>query len=37
MAKLERRAVTVLLTEEHLRKMIGDHLLKGIISSRRMK
>jgi hypothetical protein len=28
MAKLERRAVTVLLTEEHLRKMIGDHLLK---------
>jgi len=28
MAKSERRAVTVLLTEEHLRKMIEDHLLK---------
>ncbi len=28
MAILERRAVTVLLTEEHLRKMIDDHLLK---------
>jgi hypothetical protein len=24
----EKRAVTVLLTEEHLRKMIEDHLLK---------
>lgn len=24
----ERRAVTVLLTEEHLRKMIEDHPLK---------
>ena len=24
----DRRAVTVLLTEEHLRKMIQDHLLK---------
>ena len=24
----EKCAVTVLLTEEHLRKMIGDHLLK---------
>ena len=28
MAVSERRAVTVLLTEEHLRKMIEDHLLK---------
>jgi hypothetical protein len=28
MAKLESRAVTVLLTEEHLRKMIEGHLLK---------
>ena len=28
MAISERRAVTVLLTEEHLRKMIEDHLLK---------
>jgi hypothetical protein len=28
MAILEKRAVTVLLTEEHLRKMIDDHLLK---------
>ena len=28
MAKSERRAATVLLTEEHLRKMIEDHLLK---------
>lgn len=28
MASLERRAVKVLLSEEHLRKMIGDHLLK---------
>jgi hypothetical protein len=28
MAILERREVTVLLTEEHLRKMIDDHLLK---------
>jgi hypothetical protein len=25
----ERHAVTVLLTEEHLRKMIDDHLLKA--------
>ena len=24
----EKRAVTVLLTEEHLRKMIEDHILK---------
>jgi hypothetical protein len=24
----ERRAVTVLITDEHLRKMIDDHLLK---------
>jgi hypothetical protein len=28
MAILEKHAVTVLLTEEHLRKMIDDHLLK---------
>jgi hypothetical protein len=28
MAISERRAVTVLLTEEHPRKMIEDHLLK---------
>ncbi len=28
MAISERRAVTVLLTEEHLRKMIEDHFLK---------
>lgn len=28
MAILKKRAVTVLLTEEHLRKMIEDHLLK---------
>ena len=28
MAISERRAVTVLLTEEHLRKMIEDHLLQ---------
>ena len=28
MAKSKRHAVTVLLTEEHLRKMIDDHLLK---------
>jgi len=28
MAILEKREVTVLLTEEHLRKMIDDHLLK---------
>ena len=28
MAMAEKRAVTVLLTEEHLRKMIEDHLLK---------
>ena len=28
MAISERRAVTVLLTDEHLRKMIEDHLLK---------
>lgn len=28
MAITERRAVTVLLTEGHLRKMIEDHLLK---------
>jgi hypothetical protein len=28
MATSERRAVTVLLTEMHLRKMIDDHLLK---------
>jgi hypothetical protein len=29
MATSGRRAVTVLLTEEHLRKMIEDHLLQG--------
>lgn len=29
MAISERREVTVLLTEEHFRKMIEDHLLKG--------
>jgi hypothetical protein len=28
MAISERRAVTVLLTEQHLRKMIEDHFLK---------
>ena len=28
MAIMKKRAVTVLLTEEHLRKMIEDHLLK---------
>jgi hypothetical protein len=28
MAISARRAVTVLLTEEHLRKMIADHLLE---------
>ena len=28
MAISERRAVTVLLTEEHLRKMIENHFLK---------
>ena len=28
MGTSERRAVTVLLTEEHLRKMIEDHFLK---------
>ena len=28
MTNSERHAVTVLLTEEHLRKMIDDHLLK---------
>ncbi len=28
MAKSEKHAVTVLLSEEHLRKMIEDHLLK---------
>jgi hypothetical protein len=28
MATSKRRAVTVLLTEEHLRKMIEDHLLQ---------
>jgi hypothetical protein len=28
MAILEKRTMTVLLTEEHLRKMIEDHLLK---------
>ena len=28
MAILDRRTVTVLLTEEHLRKMIDHHLLK---------
>jgi hypothetical protein len=28
MAKSKRHAVTVLLTEEHLRKMIDDYLLK---------
>lgn len=28
MAKSKRHAVTVLLTEDHLRKMIDDHLLK---------
>ena len=28
MTTTERHAVTVLLTEEHLRKMIDDHLLK---------
>ena len=28
MATPERRTVTVLLTEMHLRKMIDDHLLK---------
>ena len=28
MAILEKREVTVLLTEEHLRKMIDDQLLK---------
>src|SRR5512135_382432 len=28
MAKSKRRAVTVLLTEDHLRKMIDNHLLK---------
>jgi hypothetical protein len=27
MAISDRRAVTVLLTDEHLSKMIGDHLL----------
>jgi len=28
MAKSEQRDVTLLLTEDHLRKMIDDHLLK---------
>ena len=28
MAKSKRHAVTVLLTEDHLRKMIDDHLFK---------
>jgi len=28
MAKSKRHAVTVLLTEDHLRKMIDNHLLK---------
>jgi hypothetical protein len=28
MAKSKRHTVTVLLTEDHLRKMIDDHLLK---------
>jgi hypothetical protein len=28
MAKSKRHAVTVLLTDDHLRKMIDDHLLK---------
>jgi hypothetical protein len=28
MAKSKRHAVTVLLTQDHLRKMIDDHLLK---------
>ena len=27
MRTIERRAVTVLLTEEHLRKMLDDHLI----------
>ena len=29
MTATENRAVTVLLTEEHLRKMIEDHLLRA--------
>ena len=28
MAKSKRHSVTVLLTEDHLRKMIDDHLIK---------
>ena len=28
MAKSKRHAVTVLLTEDHVRKMIDDHLIK---------
>ena len=30
MAKSKRHAVTVLLTEDHLRKMIDNHLLKEV-------
>jgi len=33
----ERRTVTVLLTEEHLRKMIEDHLLKKDETGDRVK
>ena len=37
MAILEKRVVTVLLTEEHLRKMIEDHLLKENETGDRVK
>ena len=37
MAILEKRAVTVLVTEQHLRKMIEDHLLKETEISDRVK
>jgi hypothetical protein len=37
MTMLETHAVTVLLTEEHFRKMIHDHLLKEEEMSDRVK
>jgi hypothetical protein len=37
MAKSKRHAVTVLLTEDHLRKMIDDHLIKVEDISDRVK
>jgi hypothetical protein len=37
MATSERRAVTVLLTDEHLRKMTEDHLLKENETGDRVK